>query len=94
MSMPYGERALLALIRRRGLDSLALRALRRASELLGLAIGMRLAELREAGEPFLDAACKAEERSVLLRLAEETIDLLAARWDQVPPRHRRHRTAE
>ena len=42
-----------------------------ASQLLGLAIGMRLAAMREVGEPFLAAAGMAEEQSVLIRLADE-----------------------
>ena len=62
--LPYADRIFLAFMKRRGLDVFALKALRKANELLGFAIGARLAEMRESGEPFLRAAAKNEEYRV------------------------------
>ena len=93
-SRSYAERVLAAAMKRRGLDRIALAALRRATELLGLAIGTRLAQMREHGSPVQALMSRAEQDALHLRLLHETIDILAARWDKVPDRHRPHYTPE
>ena len=50
-SPSYADRVLCAAMKRRCFDRIALAALRRATELLGLAIGTRLAQMREEGSP-------------------------------------------
>jgi putative transposase len=81
-------------MKRRGLDRIALAALRRATELLGLAIGTRLVEMREQGSPVQALMSRTEQDALHLRLLQETIDILAARWDKIPDRHRPHYTPE
>lgn len=46
-SCPYAGRILSAALKRRGWDRIAVAALRKATHLLGLAIGTRLAQMRE-----------------------------------------------
>ncbi len=57
----YAERVLAAAMRRRGLDRIALCALRKATELLGLALGSRLAQMRERGSPLQELQSRAEQ---------------------------------
>lgn len=94
ISRPYAERVLSAAMKRRGLDRIALSALRKATELLGLAIGTRLAQMREHGSPVQALLSQTEQDALHLRLLQETVDILAARWDKVPDQHRPHYTPE
>lgn len=50
MGSPYIDRMIHASMKVRGLDRLALRALQRATELLVVAVGVRLAALRDQGD--------------------------------------------
>jgi transposase InsO family protein/DNA-binding transcriptional regulator YiaG len=93
-NIPYTDRVLLRAMKPRFLETFALTALRRATSLLGLAIGTRIGELRCSDDPMLNAAGKLEEQAVLLRLHEELRDIVAARWDKVPAKHRPHYTPE
>ena len=93
-SHSYAERVLCAAMKRRGLDRIALAALRKATQLLGLAIGTRLAEMREQGSPVQALFSRAQQDALHLCLLHETIDILAARWDKIPDRHRPHYTPE
>lgn len=93
-TVPYTDRVLLRAMKSRYLEAFALTALRRATSLLGLAIGTRIGELRYSDDPMLNAAAKVEAQAVLLRLHEELRDIVAARWDKVPARHRPHYTPE
>lgn len=71
-------------------DLTALPALRRATQLLGLALGSALGRLREAGATSAQLFARAEESALLLRMAREAAEILGARWDKVPERHRPH----
>jgi hypothetical protein len=75
-------------MKRRGLDRIALAALRKATELLGLAIGTRLTQMREEGSPTQALLSRAEQDTLHLRVLHETIDILASRWHRIPDRHR------
>jgi hypothetical protein len=68
----------------------ALPALRRATRLLGLTLGSALSRLRESGATAARLFARAEESALLLRMAREAAEILGARWDKVPERHRPH----
>ena len=74
----------------RSVDLTALPALRRATRLLGLALCSSLGRLREAGTTAARLFARAEESALLLRMAREAAEILGARWDKVPERHRPH----
>ncbi len=90
----YAQRVLAAALRRRGLDRIALCALRKATELLGLALGVRLGEMRERGSALLELQSRAEQGALHAHLLQESIEILAARWDKIRERHRPHYTPE
>ena len=92
--MSFADRVFLASIRKGPLELIGLHALRKANHLLGLALGQRIAELRESGDPMLVAQSRIEERDVLLGLSEFKCEILAERWDPVPVRRRPHYTPE
>jgi hypothetical protein len=71
-------------------ELVALPALRRATRLLGLALGSALGRLRESGATAARLFARAEETALLLRMASEAAEILGARWDNVPERHRPH----
>jgi transposase InsO family protein/DNA-binding XRE family transcriptional regulator len=71
-------------------DPLALPALHRATRLLGLALGSALSRLRGSRATAARLAAAADERALLLRMAREAAEILGARWDKVPERHRPH----
>ncbi len=54
MTSPYLDRLLRAAMTRRSLDTLALKALVKATHLLGLALAERLRQYRDSGDPVLD----------------------------------------
>jgi hypothetical protein len=64
----------------------ALPALRRATQLFGLALGSALGRLRESGATAARLFARAEESALLLRMAREAAEILGARWDKVPER--------
>ncbi|HEX9723331.1 MAG TPA: hypothetical protein VGC53_03525 [Vicinamibacteria bacterium] len=68
--------------------------MRKATELLGYATGLRLAELRDSGEPLQICFSRAEENALYARLYREAFDILAERWQKLPERRRPHHTAE
>jgi transposase InsO family protein len=71
-------------------DPAALSALRRATRLLGLALGSALGRLRDSRATATRLFARAEESALLLRMAREAAEILGARWDKVPERHRPH----
>ena len=75
---------------RSGSPPAALPALLRATHLLGLALGSALGRLRESGVTAARMYERAEEQALLLRLMREAAEILGARWDKVPERHRPH----
>ncbi len=69
-------------------ERLALRAALTASHLLGLATGTHLRELRGHDEPLLRLQARVEEAELRARLAWEALEILRARFDKIPERHR------
>jgi DNA-binding XRE family transcriptional regulator len=88
------ERLAIRLARTRALEPLSLRALLKATHLLGLALGARLAEMRAAGIPTLALQSRAEENGLHAAAFAEVSEILAARWGKVPDRHRPFYTSE
>ena len=72
----------------------ALPALLRASHLFGLALGSALGKLRDSGVTAARMFERAEESALLLRMTREAAEILGARWDKVPERHRPHYVPE
>ena len=88
----YTDRILHRIQTHPSLERLALRALMKANELLGLALGVRLAALRDSGEPLQKAFAQGEVSALQARIFQEIGDILAARWDKIPDRRRPHYT--
>ena len=93
-SRSRSERLAGRLLRRPCLEKVALRALRRATELLGLAIGTRLARMRESDLSHNRLGAKIEEQALLTSLLSETNRVLAERLEKIPDRHRPHYTPQ
>ncbi len=83
-------RALCAVSSRRPGNDLALRALQRAHHVLAVALGLRLAELRDSDDPLARRFAETEELSYQLPIALSAARVLAARWSRVPERKRPH----
>ncbi len=81
-------------MKRRSLDNLALRALLKATHLLGLALAERLRQYRDSGDRCLDRFAEVQEQALCAALLRETADILATRWDRLPERRRPHYTPE
>ena len=94
MSSPYLDRLLCAAMKRRSLDNLALRALVKATHLLGLALAERLRQYRDSGDTCLDRFAQLEEEALHAALLREAADILATRWDSLPERRRPHYSPE
>ena len=94
MPSPYLDRLLKAAMKRRFLDSLALQALMKATDLLGLALAERLRQYRENADPVLDRFAQLQEQTLHVALLREALDILASRWDKLPERQRPHFTPE
>lgn len=75
---------------RDGSPPAALPALLRATHLFGLALGSALGRLRESGATAARLFERTEESALLLRMAREAAEILGARWDKMPERHRPH----
>jgi len=83
-----GERLFVSLINQRNLERFAVRALLKANELLGLALGARLAELRDSGEPLQAVFADSEANAIQARLFHELALILGERWDKIPDKKR------
>lgn len=90
----HAERVFLSLAKNRHLNVFALCALRKATELLGYATGLRLAELRDSREPLQICFSRAEENALHARLYREVADIVVERWQKLPERRRPHYTPE
>jgi putative transposase len=77
-------------MKRRSLDDLALRALLRATRLLGLALAERLRQYRDSGDKCVDHFARLNEETLHVALLRETADILATRWDKLSERQRPH----
>ena len=86
------EKLLASLATHPDLDPDALRALLKATRLLGLSLGTQLAQYRNSGEP-LQMAFADVRRLVLVAHGYETASRIhAERWQKVPERRRPHYT--
>jgi hypothetical protein len=88
------ERVILTLVRNRSLDRWAMKALLKANELLGLALGIRLAALRDSGDALQAAFAQTEANLFLARTFEEVARILASRWEKIPDKRRPQYTPE
>jgi transposase InsO family protein/DNA-binding transcriptional regulator YiaG len=84
------ERLLLAAVRHPRVDRVAMKALLRANDLLGMALGVRLAELRDSDDRLERVFAESEASAVYAKLMEERGDILAERWDRIPEGRRPH----
>lgn len=84
------ERAVLKIAKSRHIERFAIRALLKANELLGLAIGVRLAKLRDSEDRFAALFAESEAHALQARLHAEIAGIVASRWDRVPERRRPH----
>jgi transposase InsO family protein len=94
MPTPYLDRLLRAAMKRRSLDDLALRALMKATHLLGLALAERLRQYRDSSDPVLDRFARLQEQTLHTALWREALEILGSRWDKLPERQRPHFTPE
>jgi transposase InsO family protein len=94
MSRDYLDRVLRAAMKRRLLDRLALRALMKATHLLGLALAERIRQYRDSGDAVLDRFAQLQEQSLHAGLWREAVEILASRWDKLPERQRPHFSPE
>jgi hypothetical protein len=90
----YLDRLLRAAMTRRRLDTFALKALVKATHLLGLALAERLRQYRDSGDPVLDRFAQLHEQTLHVALLEEVLEILASRWDKIPDRERPHYSPE
>ena len=86
------ERLLVSLAIHRAFDPDALRALIKATRLLGLACGTQLAEYRNSGESLQVAFADFRIQAMLTRNYEAVSRILAERWQKIPERRRPHYT--
>jgi len=77
-------------MKRRRLDTLALRALMKATHLLGLALAERIRQYRGSGDRVLDHFAQLQEQTLHVALLREALETLASRWDKIPDRQRPH----
>jgi len=69
-------------------EKLALRAALIAAHLLGLAAGRFLRELRGRNDPLIEATTLLKEAELRAGVAWDIVDILGARLDKIPDRHR------
>jgi transposase InsO family protein len=77
-------------MKRRWLDTLALKALVKATHLLGLALAERLRQYRDARDPLVDRFGQLHEHALHGELLRESLSILGSRWDKLPDRQRPH----
>ncbi len=91
---PFLDRLLRAAMTRRHLDTLALRALMKATHLLGLALAERLRQYRDPHDPAADRFARIQEQVLHVACLRESLDIHGSRWDKLPERQRPHFTPE
>lgn len=92
MPESLAERAVVRIAKSRHIDRFAVRALLRANELLGLALGVRLATLRDSDDRLAGAFAQVEANTLQARLFSEIAQIVGERWDKIPDRRRPHYT--
>jgi len=90
--MSFTDRVLSSIVKSRDLDRPAMRALMKATELLGLASGLELVRLRESPEPLQQAYGQAKLEAFRARGYAELAEILGERWEKIPERRRPHYT--
>jgi hypothetical protein len=73
-------------------ETLAHRAALNAAHLLGLAFGRVFRDLRRLKDPLAEALARTKEAELSAKLAFDIVDLLSARLDKIPDRHRPYYT--
>ena len=86
------ERLLVTLANHPELNPDALRALIKATRLLGLACGTQLAQYRNSDEPLQIAFADVRRLAILTRCYEAVSRILSERWQKIPERRRPHYT--
>jgi putative transposase len=66
----------------------------KATHLLGLALGQRLAEMRDRGDAAEALSAELYEQTLHVSLFQEALDINRLRWDKLPERQRPHHTPE
>ena len=66
----------------------------KATHLLGLVLGQRLAEMREQGDATETLFAGLYEQTLHVSLFQEALDINRARWDKLAERQRPHHTPE
>jgi len=94
LASSLAERAFLALAKSRDLDRFAMKAVLKASELLGFALGHRLRALRDSQDPLQAAFAEGQENLLLAHFYLELSEILASRWDKIPDKKRPQYTPE
>jgi len=90
----YLDRMVLTFSRVPGADRALLATMLRAMELLGRLVGTQLAVMRNTGEPVQVLAAQVTAQTVVVGAWRQACEIMAARWDRVPPRERPHYTPE
>ena len=90
--MSFTDRVLSSIAKSRDLDGPAMRALMKATELLGLASGLELVRLRDSTEPLLQAYGQVKLEALRTSGYVELCRLLSERWDKLPEHRRPHYT--
>jgi transposase InsO family protein len=73
-------------------ETVAHRAALNAAHLLGIAFGLLLRDLRRLKDPLAEALARTKEAELSAKLAFDIVDLLSARLDKIPDRHRPYYT--
>jgi hypothetical protein len=81
---PFPDRLLRAAMKRRCLDTFALRALMKATHLLGLALAERLRQYRDSGDRVLDRFANLQEQALHVAYLGEAVEIHGSRWEQAP----------
>jgi transposase InsO family protein len=84
------KHVLLTVVKRRGGATRALRAFLKAVDLMGLAFGVRVAELRERKNAVQAQSAELVALRCQLAVAQQTIALLQRKLDKIPSRQRPH----
>ncbi len=90
--MPLTDRVLSSIAKSRDLDRPAMRALMKATELLGLASGLELVRLRDSTEPLHQAYAQAKLEAIRTSGYVQLCQLLSERWEKLPKHRRPHYT--
>jgi len=88
------EELLASLATHPDLDPDALRALIKATRLLGLSLGTQLAQYRNSGEPLQMAFADVRRLVLVARGYETASRIVGERWQKVPERRRPHYTPQ